>query len=108
MAPSAPTITAPTGTSPASRARTACSSARRMAAISASSATVGPILERDAAGQAFHGLFQPLIQLRLVVVARLVQVGNTAFLDEPPCPAALVAVAGIPDAECDSAGTADQ
>src|SRR5690606_4928716 len=110
--PAPSSTTAPTGTSPRDWAWAACSSARRMASTSSAlngsadassgrscSAAINARIERDAAGQALHRLFQPLIELGLFVVAGLVQIGDPPFLDETPGAAALVAVARVPHAE---------
>src|SRR3546814_4547775 len=66
---------------------------------------INTVVQGNAARQALDGLLQPLVELRLLVIARLVQVGYPPFLDKPPGPAALVPMPGIPDAECHAART---
>src|SRR5690606_38227784 len=117
--PCASTTTAPTGTSPTRQAASACcranaissaSPARGSAGSGASvtSATVHPRLQGDAPGQAGDGFLEPLIELGVLVVAGLVQVGDAPFLDEAPGAAALVAVLWIPYPEGEAAGAPDQ
>src|SRR3546814_205792 len=72
------------------------------------SAPVHARLQRHAAGQASHRLFQPLIKLGVAVVAGLIQIGDPAFLDETPCPAAFLLVFRIPYAKRHAAGAAYQ
>src|SRR5690606_33689811 len=68
------------------------------------STTIDPRLQGDAPGQAGDGLLQPLVELGVLVVARLVQVRYPAVLDEAPRAAALVPVPGVPDPEGEAAG----
>src|SRR3546814_7142517 len=71
------------------------------------SATIHPRFQGDAPGQAGDGLFEPLVQFGVLVVARLIQVGHPPFFDEAPGAAALVAMFGVPDAEGKATGAAD-
>src|SRR5690606_5884314 len=56
------------------------------------STTIDPVIQGNATGQAFHRLFEPLVKLRLLIVAGLVQVGHPPFLDESPGTAAWLAL----------------